>query len=346
MNVKQLIGKVKEAGGTELHLKISSKPLMRKGRLIRNMDYPAIEVADMVGLLSELLTEDEINKFKKIGIFESNFFGSSPCNFRLSVFHSQQKPVVLIKIIESKIPLLKDLMFPESIASLLDSRKGLLIMTGSPRSGISTSLASLIDRVNQSSSRHILLIEDPIEFIFEQKMSRISQREFRKDIFMIERGINFAKRMDIDILVIGDLKKEIPFKNIIEYVSGGHFVILNMQTLGVSNALEKLIFSFPEADREYICQVLAENLLGVCSQFLLQGGTGKTVPVYEVLINNSTSSSVIQKCKLGQIAHNISSFGAGSESFAQAIQNLVAKRVIDRNTGGDFLDFLNGTKGS
>ncbi|NCB40880.1 MAG: hypothetical protein EOM80_19165, partial [Erysipelotrichia bacterium] len=218
MDIRKMIETVKTAGGTELHIKAGARPLMRKNKFLRRMDFPVLQEADVEGMLKELLSEEERNKFNKLSSYEANYFGKPPCNFRLTLFHSQQKPVALIKIISSKVPSLEEIRFPEVLTPIFDSRKGLFIISGPARSGISTSLAAIVERMNKLHARHVLIIEDPIEFHFEEKRCRISQRQFRKDINMIEQGINFAKRMDVDVLVIGDLKREIPFRNIIEYV--------------------------------------------------------------------------------------------------------------------------------
>lgn len=346
MDIRKMIDTVKTAGGTELHIKVGARPLMRKNKFLRHMDFPILHEADMTNLLKELLSEEEYQKFAKTSSYEANFFGKPPCNFRLTLFHSQQKPVALIKIINSKIPTLEEIRFPEAMIPILDARKGIFIIAGPARSGISTSLAAIVERMNQLHARHVLIIEDPIEFNFEQKRCRISQRQFRKDIFMIEQGINFAKRMDVDVLVMGDLKREIPFKSIVEYVAGGHFLILSMQTLGIVNTLEKLIFSFAESDREFVCQVLAENLQGICSQALISDMAGKRiVPVHETLVMNNTAMSIVQKGKVSQLEPNIMSVGAGSQLFAQSIQKLYLKNELDRTAGEDFLDFYRGTRG-
>jgi twitching motility protein PilT len=268
-----------------------------------------------------------------------------PCNFRLTLYHSQQKPVAIVKIISSKIPSLKEINFPSVLTPIFEARKGIFILAGPARSGISTTLAAIVQRINKTQQKHVLLIEDPIEFNFTPEGCRISQRQFRKDIYMIEQGINFAKRMDVDVLVIGDLKREIPFKSVLEYVAGGHFVILSMQTLGIMNTLEKFIFSFPESDREYACQVLSENLLGLCSQALISDPIGqKVVPVHEVLTMNQTAASIIAKGKVSQFEPNIMSVGQGSQLFAQQIQKLYMKNELDRNAGENFLEFYRGMR--
>lgn len=345
MNVEHLIEMVYQAGGNELHMKIGSKPLMRKNNALKQMDFPALVEQDMKDLESELLTEDEIAKFEKIGVFESNHFGKPPCNFRLSLFHSQQKPIAYIKIINSNVPTIQDIGFPEVAANLLSAAKGLFILSGPARSGISTSMAALVEYMNNKFRRHILVIEDPIEYYYQPKESIISQRQFSKDIYMIEQGINFAKRMDVDTLVIGDLKRDIPFKNIIEYVAGGHLVVLCMQNLGFTSTLEKLIYSFPESYREYVNVVLSENLLGVCSQALITNTNGRRVPVHEILIPNKNSAGIIAMGKYSQLRNNIATAGSGSILFDTdkgrpgSVANKLAQGDLEKSAADAFLDY-------
>lgn len=342
MDIKNLIDKVATSGGSELHLKIGSKPLIRKNKTLKQMDCPALVEEDMNALIKDLLSDDDFKKLQKNGIFEANHFGQPPCNFRLTMFHSQEKPVAFIKIINSKVPSLTEIRFPELITNALSAPKGLFILAGPAHSGISTSLAAIVEHMNNKYRRHILVIEDPIEYNYESKGCVISQRQFSKDIFMIEQGINFAKRMDVDTLVIGDLKRDIPFKNIIEYVAGGHLVILCMQTLGIVNTLEKFVYSFAEQYREYVWQALSENLLGLCSQALIPTAKGTVVPVHEMLIPEKNTMAIIAKGKVSQIEPNMAN--NGSEKFGDAVNQKIAKGEIDKPSGEAFLEFLRNSK--
>ena len=166
MDIKSMIEKVVKLGGDELYLKIGTQPLVRINDVLSSMDLPALIEGDMNDLIETLLTKDEIVKFQKNGIFEANYFGQSPCNFRISLFHSQQSPVAYIKIINSEIPELKDLDLPASLANLLGSPKGILILAGPSRSGISTTMAALVEHMNRKYKRHILVI---IEACFKLK---------------------------------------------------------------------------------------------------------------------------------------------------------------------------------
>ncbi len=334
MDLKQLISAVLEQGGTEIHLKIGSPPLVRQNKFLRRLSLPAIQAGDIEGIIKQALSPADLAKFSQQRSFEGNFFGAPPCNYRLNLFQAQSETMAIIRLIRKAVPNFAEISFPTAMDSLTQAKAGLVIIAGPCRSGISTSLAAFVERVNQNRAAHILLFEDPIEFSFEPKKSRISQRQFKTDVISIEAGINFAKRMDVDVLVIGDLKRELPFRSILEYVAGGHLVVLTMQTLGIQNTLEKILFAFPENDRTYIGNVLATCLLGICSQaLLLHPGEKRLRPIHEVLISNSTISGILQKGRANQIEPNMRSAGEGSITFEQSagrmIREGVPKDVID-----------------
>lgn len=352
MDIKSLIEKVSKEGGSELHLKTGSKPLMRKNLTLKHMDFPALIEADMKSLLADLLSKDEIAKFEKKGVHEANHFGKPPCNFRLSLFHSQQKPVAHIKLINSNIPSLSEINFPDVLANQLGASRGLFILSGPTRSGISTSLAALVEHINAKYRRHVLIIEDPIEYNYDSKECIISQRQFSKDIFMVEQGINFARKMDVDTLVIGDLKRDIPFRNIIEFVAGGHLVILCMQTLGITSTLEKLVYSFSEGYREYVNHVLSENLIGVCSQYLITNSTGKRVPAREIFIPNKNSAGIISMGRYSQLEafltalgkENGNTTGDSSMVFRTSVPELVKRGEVEKAAADAFLEYYSSIK--
>lgn len=345
MDIGKLVEKVIGEGGNEIQLKISSKPLMRKNKLLRGMDLPTIVEEDVTGVLTELLPPEELKKVAKKTYFETNIFGKLPANIRLTVFHAQEKPVLIIKIISNKMPTLKDIGFPDALVSLIESRKGLFIVTGPARSGISTTIAAIVEHLNNKFSRHIITIEDPIEFNFESKKSRITQRQIGKDILDFNQGLNFAKKMDVDTFIISDIKQTVPFKSILELVAGGSFVILAMSSLGFVAAIEKFVFDFPEEHRDYVWQVLADNLLGVCSQALIATkNASQIVPAFEILIMNSIAAGIIQKGKASQLEGNIMNLGMGSALFGEYVNHLILKNAIDRPSADAFLELLRSTK--
>ncbi|MBI3038189.1 hypothetical protein HYY75_03930, partial [bacterium] len=202
------------------------------------------------------------------------------------------------------------------------------------------------EQINQTRPVHILVIEDPIEFYFETKKARISQRQFRKDVFSVEQGINFAKKMDVDVLAIGDIKRDVPYKAILDYADGDNLVFLTMQTLGIQNTLEKILSAFPKADHDHACNLIASNLIGVCSQTLiLNPGDDRMVPVHEILVLNNTIKGIIQKGRISQIDPNIRTAGEGSFLFETELGTLVREGKVSKEASEGFLAMYRGMKG-
>ncbi|MBF0500070.1 MAG: Flp pilus assembly complex ATPase component TadA [Candidatus Riflebacteria bacterium] len=345
MDLEALIGSVHSQGGSEIHLKVDSPPLMRKNKNLQRLSMPAIMAADMESVVKKLLSAEDQAYIREKQYFENNFFGAPPCNFRLCLFKTQGQIQAIIRIIRSVAPSLQELGFPAQFGELINARSGLIIISGPARSGISTSLAALIEHINMNRACHILLMEDPIEFGYISKRAIISQRQLRKDVHTVEQGINFAKRMDVDVLVIGDLKKEVPLRTLLEYANGGHLVILTMQTLGAMNTLEKILISFPEAYREHICNMLSRDLLGICSQALLFSHVeNRMMPIHDILMVNHTVRSIIQKGRISQIESNISSAGEGSRLFDGHLVRLMRDNKISKETSDGFLTMYRGVK--
>ena len=345
MELKSLIVTVQQQGGSEIHLKVGASPLMRHNKNLKRMPMPAVVSADLDSMVNGLLSADEQKKFQDQQSFEANYFGQEPCNFRVNLFKVQGQTQAIVRLLRSKIPRFEEIGFPASFADLTDGRSGLLILSGPARSGISTSLAAIVERMNTTRGGHILVLEDPIEYVFQSKGAFISQRQLKKDLNSVEQGINFAKRMDVDVLVIGDLKREPPMRILLEYVNGGHMVIISMQTLGIQNTLEKILISFPEKDRDHVCSILARHLLGICSQTLIFDPLGsRMTPIHELLTVNHTIRGILQKGRIGQIESNIEGAGEGSRLFESQLTRLVREGKVSKEISDAFLTSYRGYK--
>lgn len=345
MELKNLIANVHQQGGSEIHLKVGAAPMMRQNKNLKRLAMPAVLPADLDNMVNGLLSPEDQKKFHDQQSFEANYFGQDACNFRVNLFKVQGQTQAIVRLLRSSIPRIEDIGFPSSFGDLTEARSGLLIIAGPARSGISTSLAALVERMNFSRAGHILVLEDPIEFAFQAKRSFISQRQLKKDLHSIEQGINFAKRMDVDVLVIGDLKREVPLRNILDYVNGGHLVIMTMQTLGIQNTLEKILISFPEKDRDHICNILSHDLLGICSQALVFNPVdSKMTPIHEILVVNHTVRGILQKGRISQIESNINSAGEGSRLFEAHLNRLVRENKFSKETAEAFLSTFRGIK--
>jgi twitching motility protein PilT len=346
MDLKQLMIKVRNEGGSEVHLKIGSAPLMRQQKFLKRLSLPAFVPQDMDALLKAVLTDDESKKVQSGAFFEKNIWGADPCNFSVNFFKIQGQTAAILRLLAPTIPSFDGMRLPAVMGQMIERKSGLLIISGPPRSGIMSTVAALVEMINKNQPAHVLIMQDQIEFVFEPKKARISQRQFKKDLVSFEAGINFAKRMDVDVLVIGDMKREPPFRAIFDYVNGGNFAILTMQTLGVQTTLEKLLGSFSADDQDYIAGVLSQDLIGVCSQALLVDPLEqKIVPVHETLVMNSPIRKIIQGGRANQIEFNFKSAGEGSALFETDVNRAVKEQKVSKEIGDSFMAWYKGMKG-
>ncbi|MBF0406264.1 MAG: Flp pilus assembly complex ATPase component TadA [Candidatus Riflebacteria bacterium] len=346
MDLKALIESVHRQGGSEIHLKVGAPPLMRQNKNLKRLQIPNVIQSDLDGIINEYLSAIDKQKLQESKDFENNYFDQASFSFRLNIFRSQGQIQIKIHLIKKDIMQLEEIGFPETFSQLLDSKSGLIILSGPSRSGISTSLAAMIERINKTRESHILVLEDPIENVFKSKKSIITQRQIRKDVQSIEQGITFAKRMDVDVLALGDIRKELPLKSIIDYVDGGHLVIATMQTLGIQNTLEKILSSFFVSDRPVLAGMLAHDLLGICSQTLIFNPIKQImVPIHEIMTMNHIMRGIIQKEKIAQIESNINSAGPGSRLFDAHIGKLVLDNIISKEIADSFLATYRAQKG-
>jgi twitching motility protein PilT len=344
MDIEKIVEQVIKEGGNEVQFKIGAKPLMRRNRVLKKLDLPAIIKEDLDSLIKEFLSPDEIKKIEQKQFLEINVFGKLAANIRLSFFWAQESPIIIVKILNETIPSLTELSFPAALMPILEAKTGLFILTGPARSGISTTLAAIVEHLNQNFNRHIATFEDPIEFNFVSKNSKITQRQIGKDILDLNQALNFSKKMDVDTYVISDIKQNIPFKTILDMVSSGNFVIMAMSSLGFASALEKIALDFPEEQRDYVWQILADNLKAVCSQALILSGNGTLVSAYETLIMNNIAAGIVQKGKTAQLEGNIMNFEMGSALFNEYVNHLVLKNAIDKPAADNFIEQLKSTK--
>ncbi len=346
MDLLQMIKTAKDAGGGDLHLRVGAPPMVRKNKRLVRLDMPALQESDLQQVIESQLSAQDRTKFTEARSFEKNVFQGDGDGYRLTLYQVQGHPAIIIRMIRPVPSSLDKVGIPPVMLKAVNATQGLFILAGPARSGISTTLAALVEAMNIQRGGHILIIEDPIEFFFAAKNAHFSHRQLNKDIKSIEQGINFAKKIGVDVIVIGDIKREVPFRPILEYVDGGHTVILTMQTLGVQNTLEKISLSYPEYERDHVHQMLGTNLVGVMSQALLVDPvTGEAQPVHEILLMNNAIREILTKGKLQQIEPNMRSAGAGSQLFDQAIGPLVRDGKISRELGEGFLAMYKGLRG-
>ncbi|MEE9331856.1 MAG: PilT/PilU family type 4a pilus ATPase [Methylophilaceae bacterium] len=277
-----------------------------------------------------LMSEVQIKEFETD--LESNFAVSKKNigRFRVNVFRQRGEVGMVIRHIKTEIPNFEALGLPKVLQELIMRKRGLLLVVGATGSGKSTSLASMIDHRNASTSGHIITIEDPIEFIYNHKKSIVDQREVGIDTRSFDSALKNAMRQSPDVILIGEVRDMEGMQQALAYAETGHLCLATLHANNANQALERIISFFPPEAKQGLLLGLSINLVSIVSQRLIPGIVKKRVAAFEVLINTPYVSELIQKQKLGEIKEIMGDNNdIGMNTFDQALFRLFTNGQID-----------------
>src|SRR5688572_20476811 len=274
-------------------------------------------------LLYEILTERQIKEYEDE--MELNTAVSLPGvgSFRISAFRQKGAPAVVVRYIPNHIPQLDSLGVPEVLKEVIMQKRGLILMVGATGSGKSTSLASMIDYRNERKSGHILTLEDPVEFIFQNKKSIINQREVGTDTQTLEMALKNALRQAPDCILIGEIRDKPTMSMALAYAQTGHLCLATLHANNSYHAMNRIINFYPLETRPSLLLDLAAALRAVISQRLVRTKTGARIPAVEILLNTRNISELIEKGEISEIKEALEkSLAPGSQTFEQALFKL------------------------
>lgn len=297
---------------------------------------PINNQAMVPGMIKEiaysLMSPDQIKEFEST--LECNFAISKKDvgRFRVNVFKQRGEVGMVVRHIKTVIPSIETLGLPAVLKELILRKRGLLLVVGATGSGKSTTLASMIDYRNETTSGHILTLEDPIEFVHPHKKSVVDQREVGIDTLSFENGLKNAMRQAPDVILIGEVRDMDGMKNALAYAETGHLCLATLHANNANQALERVISFFPEDGRAGLLLALSMNLVGIISQRLVPGKQSKRVAATEVMINTPYMAELVQKQKMSEIKDIMSeNTDIGMQTFDQSLFKLYADGKIDED---------------
>ena len=284
----------------------------------------AIMTSDAVKqLLYEILTEHQIREYEDEMELNTAVALEGLGSFRISAFRQKGAPAVVVRYIPNSIPALDSLGLPEVLKEVIMQKRGLILMVGATGSGKSTSLASMIDYRNERRSGHVLTLEDPIEFIFQNKKSIINQREVGTDTKAFEIALRNALRQAPDCILIGEIRDKATMAMCLAYAQSGHLCLATLHANNSYHAMNRIINFYPLETRPSLLLDLAAALQAVISQRLVRTKTGARVAATEVLLNTRNISELIEKGEISEIKEALEkSLAPGSQTFEQALFKL------------------------
>ncbi|HSV33532.1 MAG TPA: type IV pilus twitching motility protein PilT [Pyrinomonadaceae bacterium] len=342
-----LLRQMKQQGASDLHVASNSSPYMRiHGEMVK-LNYRDVSPDTCRSLIFEILTEGQKQSFEDNLDLDLSYPLPGIGRFRVNVFMQRHGMAAVFRLIPEEIKTIKELDLPEQLARLIDVSEGLVLVTGPTGSGKSTTLASLIHTINVEQQAHIITIEDPIEFVHENRRSLINQREVASHTRSFSNALRAALREDPDIILVGEMRDLETIALAITAAETGHLVFATLHTNSALKAIDRIVDVFPEGQQMQIRVMLSESLRGVVAQTLLPRADHQgRVPVVEVLINVPAVANLIREGKSHQIA-TVMQTGRqhGMMTFEGAVQDLVHRGLISKEDGANFLRRRNaGTK--
>lgn len=330
--VNKLFRLVMKHEASDLHLKVGQPPMMRLRGDIRRLEMRPLTQDDMERLLLTNLSP----KHRKIlddegGVDFSYTVGQDECRFRVSLFRQRGRLSLVARRVNNHIPNFKDLGLPDSIEGLCSFPEGLIILAGVTGSGKSTTIASMLDYVNEREHLHILTVEDPIEFTFTDKKSYINQREIGLDSRDWHKALKDAVRQDPDVILVGELRDIETFEAAIHAAETGHLVFGTIHAASSATTINRILDLFPPDKHNAIRQALANNLRAVVAQKLIKGIKKGRVPTNEIMVVNPTIKKLIIEQEDSKIPDAIRiGFQEGMVDFTENLTQLVNRGDVEK----------------
>lgn len=301
--LNDLIEIVIKENGSDIHLSEGRIPVLRvSGDLIPLTNKKEVSREDMVKILGELLSDGNKEIFKKKQQVDFSYsYKNDQVRFRGNAFIQKGKYSLALRLIPSKIRTIAELNLPPVIEMFSRKKQGFFLVVGPTGHGKSTTLAALIDMINESRLEHIITIEDPIEYVFTPKKSIIDQREINSDTPDFSTALHGLFRQDVDVVMIGEMRTPETMSTAVTAAETGHLVLSTLHTNNAAQTIDRIIDSFPGNQQDQIRLQLAGSLIGIFSQRLVPRISGGLVPAYELLIANSAVSNLIRERRSHEI---------------------------------------------
>ena len=308
--MNQLLEAMVENGASDLHISVGRAPSLRVSGEIVSVEGPALTADQAQAMVASLVPASHRPRFEAEGSCDFAFSFRQGVRLRVNAYRGNAGHGMVLRLLPSKMFTLEQLRLPPAIKDLLRRARGLILVTGPTGSGKTTTLASMINWINENEQGHIITIEDPIEYAHTHKNCLVTQREVGVDLTSFAEGLRSALRQDPDVILIGELRDLETIEAAITAAETGHLVLGTLHTSGAARTIDRIVDAFPDHSRGMIRDQLSTSLTAVISQSLLQTADGKRVAAYEVMVTNDAVAAKIRDGKTFQLLTDIETGGA------------------------------------
>ena len=332
MDITELLAFSAKQGASDLHLSAGLPPMIRVDGDVRRINLPPLEHKEVHALIYDIMNDKQRKDYEEFLETDFSFEVPGVARFRVNAFNHNRGAGAVFRTIPSKVLTMEDLGMGQVFKDIALKPRGLVLVTGPTGSGKSTTLAAMIDFINESRYDHILTIEDPIEFVHESKKCLVNQREVHRDTLGFAEALRSALREDPDIILVGEMRDLETIRLALTAAETGHLVFGTLHTTSAAKTIDRVVDVFPAAEKEMVRSMLSESLQAVISQTLLKKNGGGRVAAHEIMIGTPAIRNLIREDKVAQMYSAIQTGGSlGMQTLDQCLQNLVAKGIISRD---------------
>lgn len=299
----ELLDVVIAQGGSDLHIFAGGSPMIRvAGALIPLLKFEALTSEDTESMLQSIVPAERWHTFQENQSIDLSYAHKSDARFRVNGYRVQGSTALALRLIPRAINTFSELNLPPILEVFTQKEQGFFLVVGPVGQGKSTTLATMIDRINDSRSEHILTIEDPVEYLFTPKKSLIHQREVHIDAPDFHTALQSAFREDVDVIMVGEMRDYETISSAVTAAETGHLVLSTLHTNNAAQTIDRIIDMFPAEQQGQVRVQLAGSLAGIFSQRLIPRVSGGLIPAYELLINNNAVSTLIREARTHEIS--------------------------------------------
>lgn len=336
MDITELLAFSANQGASDLHLSADMPPMIRVDGDVRRINLPALSHKEVQSLVYEIMNDKQRKDFEEFLETDFSFEIPGVARFRVNAFNHNRGAGAVFRTIPSKILNMDALGMGQIFKEIAMVPRGLVLVTGPTGSGKSTTLAAMVDYINDTKYDHILTVEDPIEFVHQSKKSLVNQREVHRDTLGFNEALRSALREDPDVILVGELRDLETIRLALSAAETGHVVFGTLHTNSAAKTIDRIVDVFPAEEKSMVRSMLSESLQGVISQTLLKKNGGGRVAAHEIMIGTPAIRNLIREAKIAQMYSAIQTGGSiGMQTMDQCLQTLVDKGVISSETARD-----------
>ena len=331
MDITELLGFSVKQGASDLHITAGMPPLIRVDGDIRRINVPEMDHKEVHALIYEIMNDKQRKDYEEFLETDFSFEVPNLARFRVNAFIQNRGAAAVFRTIPSKVLSMEQLGMGDVFRKIAEVPRGLVAVTGPTGSGKSTTLAAMIDYINDNKYEHILTIEDPIEFVHQSKKYLVNQREVHRDTHGFNEALRSALREDPDIILVGELRDLETIRLALTAAETGHLVFGTLHTTSAAKTIDRVIDVFPAAEKDMVRSMLSESLQAVIFQTLLKKPGGGRVAAHEIMIGTPAIRNLIREDKVAQMYSAIQTGASvGMQTLDQCLKELLAKGMVTR----------------